>query len=144
MISQQRLLTAVPRFINPSLFESLSKASSPHLLMQSMPSETQDRPKTHLLFLKAAELRTQTCMQEYASAGKVLSIFKLLNGCTFCKKLWALCPCSHFFIHSKLCTSRLCMKMSSFCMRVHVQCRVHYIHHAEFYFRFGHLITFPV
>ena len=36
--------------------------------------------------------KTQTCMQEYASAGKLLSMFELLNGCTFCKKLWAFSP----------------------------------------------------
>ena len=35
---------------------------------------------------------TQICMQEYASAGKVLSMFELLNGCTFCTKLWAFSP----------------------------------------------------
>ena len=39
---------------------------------------------------------TQTCMQEYASAGKVLSIFELLNCCTFCTKLWAFSPLPPF------------------------------------------------
>ena len=51
--------------------------------------------------------------------------------------------------------SHLCLKMSSFlhlCTCVmprtflcaHAQCRVNFIHHVEFYFRFRHLITFPV
>ena len=31
-------------------------------------------------------------MQEYASAVKVFSMFELLNGCTFCTKLWAFSP----------------------------------------------------
>ena len=35
-------------------------------------------------------------------------------------------------------------KCRLFFMSAHVQCRVHYIYHVEFYFRFGHLITFPV
>ena len=29
-------------------------------------------------------------------------------------------------------------------MCTHAQCRVNFIHHVEFYFRFRHLITFPV
>merc|ERR1712212_1049675 len=51
--------------------------------------------------------------------------------------------------------SHLCLKMSSFlhlCTCVmprtflcaHAQCPVNFIHHVEFYFRFQHLITFPV
>ena len=34
-------------------------------------------------------------------------------------------------------------KCHIFCMHAHAQCRVYYIHHMEFYFRFGTLITFP-
>ena len=44
-----------------------------------------------------------------------------------------------------ICISRLCIKMSSFLyMCTHAQCRVNFIHHVEFYFRFQHLITLPV
>ena len=39
---------------------------------------------------------TQNCMQEYASAGKVLPMFELLNGCNFCTKLWAFSPLPPF------------------------------------------------
>ena len=53
-------------------------------------------------------------MQEYASAGKVLSMFEFLNGCTFCTKLWAFSPLPPLSYTFKACTSRLCMKMSSF------------------------------
>ena len=35
-------------------------------------------------------------------------------------------------------------KCRLFCLCAHEQCRVYYIYHAEFHFRFGHLITFPV
>ena len=44
-----------------------------------------------------------------------------------------------------ICISRLCIKMSSFLyMCTHAQCRVNFIHHVDFYFRFQHLITLPV
>ena len=47
--------------------------------------------------------------------------------------------------HVNICISRLCIKMSSFLyMCTHAQCRVNFIHHVEFYFRFQHLITLPV
>ena len=50
----------------------------------------------HLVAKKHAHgrrfIKTQTCMQEYASARKVLSMFELLNGCTFCTNLWAFIP----------------------------------------------------
>ena len=52
-------------------------------------------------------------------------------------------PCPHSNIHVNIYPSRLCMKMSSF-LCVHGQCRVYYIYHMEFYFQFGHLITYPV
>ena len=62
----------------------------------------------------------------------------------------------HFILfYFILWISHLCLKMSSFlhlCTCVmprtflcaHAQCRVNFIHHVEFYFRFRHLITFPV
>ena len=47
--------------------------------------------------------------------------------------------------HVNICISRLCIKMSSFLyMCTYAQCRVNFIHHVEFYFRFQHLITLPV
>ena len=42
------------------------------------------------------DMQTQTCMQEYASAGKVFSMLEFLNGCTFCTKLWAFSPLPPF------------------------------------------------
>ena len=35
-------------------------------------------------------------MQEYASAGKVLLMLELFNGCNFCTKLWAFSPLHPF------------------------------------------------
>ena len=35
-------------------------------------------------------------------------------------------------------------KCRLFCLFAHGQCRVYYIYHVEFHFRFEHLITFPV
>ena len=45
-----------------------------------------------IIFKQMKQIKTQTCMQEYASAGKVFSMFNLLNGCYFCTKLWAFSP----------------------------------------------------
>ena len=53
-------------------------------------------------------------------------------------------PWPHSNINAKFCTSRLCMKIRLFCLFAHGQCRVYYIYHVEFHFRFEHLITFPV
>ena len=55
--------------------------------------------------------------------------------------VWSSALCKSFHVNLCLC---LCIKMSSFLyMCSHAQCRVHFIHHVEFYFRFRHLITFP-
>ena len=88
-------------------------------------------------------IHAQTCKQEYASAGKVLSMFNLLNGCTFCTRLWAFSPCPDFLFIQSFALVVVVWKWRVFCMHTHVHCRVHYIHHVEFYFQFGHLITFP-
>ena len=40
--------------------------------------------------------------------------------------------------------SSLHEKCRLFCLCVHVQCRVYYIYHVEFHFRFRHLLSFPV
>ena len=42
--------------------------------------------------IDSCRVLTQTCKQEYAPAGKVLSMFKLLDGCTFRTKLLAFSP----------------------------------------------------
>ena len=83
-------------------------------------------------------------MQEYASAGKVLSMFEFLNGCTFYTKLWAFSPLPPLSYTLKACTSRLCMKMLSFMYARACAMPRHDIHHVEFYFQFVHLISFPV
>ena len=42
------------------------------------------------------------------------------------------------------CTVVFAWKCRLFCLCTHGQCRVYYIYHVEFHFRFVHLITFPV
>ena len=53
-------------------------------------------------------------------------------------------PCPLSIIYVKFCTSRRCMKMSSFLfVRTWAMPRTLYLL-CEFHFRFGHLITYPV
>ena len=56
-------------------------------------------------------------------------------------------PWPHSNINVKFCTSRLCMKKSSFSLFAHGHCRVYYIYHVEFHFQFEHFrfnISCPV
>merc|ERR1711954_60653 len=71
--------------------------------------------------LKQAQLRL-------CSSGRVQSGF-----CTS--------PLPHFNIHLQL---SLHENVVFFCLCAHVQCRVCYIYHVEFHFRFRHLLSFPV
>ena len=43
-----------------------------------------------------------------------------------------------------LCLSHFCIKSRLLWTCAHAQCRIHFFHHVEFYFRFRHLISFPV
>ena len=47
-------------------------------------------------------------------------------------------PSTHLYF------SRLFVKSNLFWTCMHAQCRIHFIHHIEFYFRFGQLISFSV
>ena len=73
-----------------------------------------------------------TTKRNMSSAICALSMYESLNGCTF----GLLVPHPHSLIHVKLCTSRICMKMSSFLYAR--PCTIPRI----LYFQRGHLITF--
>ena len=77
-----------------------------------------------------------TAKQNMSSAVCASFLDESLMATPFAHNFGVLVPCSNSNIHVKLCKSRLRIKMSSFLYA--------YIHYVEFYFRFGHLITFLV